>query len=144
MLVIPRADVGLLTPTLKPLQVITKDVTGPNVGRAGLRLGRPTSLKAIRPAPLPVHLLYAANRFLPIKGRAFIDLVAPMLKGVFAGPQPPRREMCALAQRTARSMATSIRLAEHEIEGHNEELIAVVIADMQDPVMPILKAALAR
>jgi hypothetical protein len=40
-------------------------------------------------------------------------------------------------------MATSIRLAEHESEGHNEELIALVVADMQDPVTPILEAALA-
>jgi hypothetical protein len=36
----------------------------------------------------------------------------------------------------------SIRLAEHESEGHNEELIALIVADMQDPVTPILKAAL--
>jgi hypothetical protein len=40
-------------------------------------------------------------------------------------------------------MATSIReVAEHTNEGHNEELIALVVADMQDPVTPILEAAL--
>src|ERR1700756_3942011 len=50
--------------------------------------------------------------------------------------------MCALAQRIARSIATSIRLAEHESKGHNEELIALVVADMQDPVTPILEATL--
>src|SRR5215813_1830826 len=33
-------------------------------------------------------------------------------------------------------------LAEHESEGHNEELIALIVADMQDPVTPILEAAL--
>ena len=39
-------------------------------------------------------------------------------------------------------MAISIRLAEHKREGHNEELIALIVADAQDPVTPILKAAL--
>src|SRR5262245_26404733 len=39
-------------------------------------------------------------------------------------------------------MATSMRFAEHESEGHNEELIALIVADMQDPVTPILEAAL--
>ena len=52
--------------------------------------------------------------------------------------------MCAFAQRIARSMATSIRLAEQESEGHNEELVALVVADMQDPVTPILEATIAR
>src|ERR1700740_2492980 len=51
--------------------------------------------------------------------------------------------MCALAQRIARSIATSIRLAEHKRERHNEELIFLVVAYMQDPVTPILEAALA-
>jgi hypothetical protein len=37
---------------------------------------------------------------------------------------------------------TSMRLIEHESEGNNEELIALIVADMQDPVPPILKAAL--
>ena len=39
-------------------------------------------------------------------------------------------------------MATSMRLAEHENEGDNEELIALIVADMQDPVTPILEAVL--
>src|SRR5260370_39554348 len=34
-----------------------------------------------------------------------------------------------------------MRLAEHESEGHNEELIALVVADVQDPVTPIREAA---
>jgi hypothetical protein len=51
--------------------------------------------------------------------------------------------MCALVHRIAPSMMPSIRLAQHESEGHNEELIALVIADMKDPVAPILEAALA-
>src|SRR5262245_40378693 len=33
-------------------------------------------------------------------------------------------------------------LAEHEGERHNEELIALIVADMQDPVTPILEATL--
>ncbi|SDJ45589.1 hypothetical protein SAMN05216338_105014 [Bradyrhizobium sp. Rc2d] len=40
-------------------------------------------------------------------------------------------------------LVTSIRLTEHESEGHNEELIALVVANVQDPVTPILEAALA-
>jgi DNA-binding transcriptional LysR family regulator len=36
------------------------------------------------PAPLPINLVYAANRFLPIKVRAFLDFAAPRLKRVFA------------------------------------------------------------
>src|ERR1700742_1530801 len=35
-----------------------------------------------------------------------------------------------------------MRLAEHESERHDEELIALIVADMQDPVTPILKVAL--
>jgi len=34
-----------------------------------------------------------------------------------------------------------MRLAEHESEGNNEELIAEIIVDVQDPVAPILEAA---
>jgi hypothetical protein len=36
----------------------------------------------------------------------------------------------------------SVRLAEHEREGHNEELIALIVADMQDPIAPILEVPL--
>ena len=39
-------------------------------------------------------------------------------------------------QRIARSVATSIRLAEHKHEGHNEGLIALIVADMQAPARP--------
>src|SRR5215475_8656474 len=39
-------------------------------------------------------------------------------------------------------MAISMGLAENESKGHNEELIALIVADMQDPVAPILEAAL--
>jgi hypothetical protein len=39
-------------------------------------------------------------------------------------------------------MTTSIRLAEYEREGHNEKLVALIVADVQDPVAPILEAAL--
>jgi hypothetical protein len=35
-----------------------------------------------------------------------------------------------------------MRLAEHESEGYDEELIALIVADMQDPVTPILEVAL--
>jgi hypothetical protein len=39
-------------------------------------------------------------------------------------------------------MATSMRLAEYENEVDNEELIALIVADMQDPLTPIFEAAL--
>ena len=43
-----------------------------------------TVLDEFRPAPLPINLVYAANRFLPIKVRAFLDFAAPRLKRIFA------------------------------------------------------------
>lgn len=42
-----------------------------------------TVLDEFGTAPLPINLVYAANRFLPIKVRAFIDFAAPRLKRVF-------------------------------------------------------------
>jgi DNA-binding transcriptional LysR family regulator len=41
-----------------------------------------TLLDEFQPAPLPVHLVYTANRFLPIKVRAFLDFAALRLRGV--------------------------------------------------------------
>ena len=43
-----------------------------------------TLLDEFLPAPLPINLVYAANRFLPIKVRAFLDFAAPRLKRAFA------------------------------------------------------------
>ena len=43
-----------------------------------------TLLDEFRPPPLPINLVYAANRFLPIKVRAFLDFAAPRLKRIFA------------------------------------------------------------
>jgi DNA-binding transcriptional LysR family regulator len=43
-----------------------------------------TLLDDFQPAPLPVNLVYAANRFLPIKVRAFLDFATPRLKRIFA------------------------------------------------------------
>jgi DNA-binding transcriptional LysR family regulator len=43
-----------------------------------------TLLDEFQPAPRPVSLVYTANRFLPIKVRAFLDFAAPRLKPVFA------------------------------------------------------------
>ena len=50
-----------------------------------------TLLDDFQPAPRPVNLVYAANRFLPIKVRAFLDFVAPRLKRVLAESWPPDR-----------------------------------------------------
>jgi DNA-binding transcriptional LysR family regulator len=48
---------------------------------AALAAGRlRTVLDAFQPAPVPVSLVYAAGRFLPIKLRAFLDFAAPRLK----------------------------------------------------------------
>jgi DNA-binding transcriptional LysR family regulator len=44
-----------------------------------------TMLDEFQPPPsMPVNLVYAANRFLPIKVRAFLDFAGPRLKRVFA------------------------------------------------------------
>ncbi|OKO81367.1 hypothetical protein AC628_07075 [Bradyrhizobium sp. NAS96.2] len=39
-------------------------------------------------------------------------------------------------------MATSMRLAEDEREGDDKEFIALVVANVQDPVAPVFKAKL--
>jgi DNA-binding transcriptional LysR family regulator len=58
--------------------------------QAALKRGDLTTLlDEFQPDPLPVNLVYAANRFLPIKVRAFLDFAAPRLKTVFAEFQPP-------------------------------------------------------
>jgi DNA-binding transcriptional LysR family regulator len=43
-----------------------------------------TLLDEFQPATQPVNLVYTANRFLPIKVRAFLDFAAPRLKRIFA------------------------------------------------------------
>jgi DNA-binding transcriptional LysR family regulator len=43
-----------------------------------------TVLDEFRPAPLPINLVYTADRFLPIKVRAFLDFASPRLKRIFA------------------------------------------------------------
>jgi DNA-binding transcriptional LysR family regulator len=48
-----------------------------------------TVLDDFQPALRPVNLVYAANRFLPIKVRAFLDFATPRLKRIFAEPKPP-------------------------------------------------------
>jgi DNA-binding transcriptional LysR family regulator len=44
-----------------------------------------TVLDEFQTAELPVNLVYTANRFLPIKVRAFLDFAAPRLKRALAG-----------------------------------------------------------
>jgi DNA-binding transcriptional LysR family regulator len=43
-----------------------------------------TLLDDYQPEPRPVYLVYAADRFLPIKVRAFLDFAAPRLKRILA------------------------------------------------------------
>jgi len=58
--------------------------------RTALERGALTPLlDEFQPPPLPVNLVYTANRFLPIKVRAFLDFAAPRLKRDFAELQPP-------------------------------------------------------
>src|SRR5262245_4515786 len=51
------------------------------------------------------------------------------------------RRSGAVRDRIAR-MLTSMRLAKYEDERDNEEFIALIVADMQNPVTPVLEAAL--
>jgi DNA-binding transcriptional LysR family regulator len=37
-------------------------------------------LRAFEPEPLPVHLVHAGQKLLPLKLRAFLDFAAPRLK----------------------------------------------------------------
>ena len=46
-------------------------------------------LDEFQPAPLPVSLVYASNRFMPIKLRAFLDFAAPRMKGRLSGRDDP-------------------------------------------------------
>ena len=57
------------------------------VAPEGLR----TVLDSFQPGPRPVNPVYAANRFLPIKLRAFLDFAAPRLKRVLVGSRTPDR-----------------------------------------------------
>lgn len=60
--------------------------------QAGLERGALTTvLDDFQPAPRPVNLVYAANRFLPIKVRTFLDFAAPRLKRILAESWPPAR-----------------------------------------------------
>lgn len=69
-----RAGIGIAA-------VFSYQVQGP------LNEGGPltTVLDDFQPPPLPVSIVYAADRFLPIKIRAFLDFAAPRLKRAFAG-----------------------------------------------------------
>ena len=73
--------------------------------------------------------------------RQGLDLDPPVEVAVDKLAQPshhargqPAAQIVTLRLDRAEHGETSIRLAEHESEGHNEELIALVVADMQDPV----------
>ena len=86
MLVIPRADGGSLTSTLK-LQVLTKEQKTRDESerwKGEPWSGLPRSLKEFCLYRLPLHL-YAASRFLVL---AFIDLAALRLKRAVAGLRP--------------------------------------------------------
>src|SRR5262249_24819066 len=52
------------------------------------------------------------------------------------------RDRSEAADRRFRSTYPSVRFADHESEGHDEEFIALIVAGMQDPVAPILQVAL--
>lgn len=48
-----------------------------------------TILEEFEPPAIPVNLVYAAGRFLPIKLRAFLDFATPRLKARLLTPPPP-------------------------------------------------------
>jgi DNA-binding transcriptional LysR family regulator len=54
-----------------------------------------TLLNGYQPPPVPVSFVYASNRFMPIKLRAFLDFALPRLKDALAempqGPRSPSR-----------------------------------------------------
>ena len=68
-----RAGIGITKALAYQLKV------GPEAGALT------TVLEEFQAAPMPINLVYAANRFLPIKVRAFLDFVAPRLKRALAG-----------------------------------------------------------
>ena len=45
-----------------------------------------TLLDDFQPPTLPINLLYKANRFLPLKVRAFLDFTAPRLRQLLDMP----------------------------------------------------------
>jgi DNA-binding transcriptional LysR family regulator len=51
-----------------------------------------TLLDEFQPPASPVNLVYTADRFLPIKVRAFLDFAAPRLKRVLAELKTPDRQ----------------------------------------------------
>jgi DNA-binding transcriptional LysR family regulator len=88
-----------LAVTVRPRLVVSNLEAACDAARAGVGLARPFShqvkasldegtltrvLDAFQPANLPVNLVYAAGRFMPIKLRAFLDFAAPRLKAQLA------------------------------------------------------------
>jgi DNA-binding transcriptional LysR family regulator len=80
---------------IRPRLVVSHLETASEAARAGIGIAAVTSyhvadaleagavrtvLDAFQPPAYPVHLLYAAGRFLPIKLRAFLDFMAPRLR----------------------------------------------------------------
>jgi DNA-binding transcriptional LysR family regulator len=85
--------------TAQPRLVVTNIEAACDAARAGIGLTQAfsyhvkalldegtltTVLDAFQPATRPVHLVYAAGRFLPIKLRAFLDFAAPRLRARMA------------------------------------------------------------
>ncbi len=81
--------------TVRPRLVVSTADAACDAAKAGIGLTRvfsyhvasaiqegtlTTVLDEYRPAPLPISLVYAAGRFLPIKLRAFLDFASPRLR----------------------------------------------------------------
>jgi len=87
-----QADMAI---AIRPRLVVSNEEAACDAARAGIGLTRAfsyhvassieagtltTVLDEYRPAPLPVSFVYPADRFLPIKLRAFLDFASPRLK----------------------------------------------------------------
>src|SRR5262249_60630804 len=85
--------------TVQPRLVVSDVGAACDAARAGIGLTRAFSYHvkasieegtlttvpdAFQPATLPVHFVYTASRFMPIKLRAFLDFAAPRLKARLA------------------------------------------------------------
>ena len=92
-----------ITVSVQPRLVVSYVEAACDAARAGIGIARVfshhvaasieagalvTVLADFETKPLPVNLLYAAGRFLPIKVRAFLDFATPRLKAHLA----PKRE----------------------------------------------------
>ena len=119
-------------------------VPGPVIRRAGLcnRYGRDQAARGYRGREEVFHCVLHCFRQSIRKGRPVLGRGKDRPQGSPAtdtGRDVPGTQTVFQQIVTA---APSMRLAKHERERDDEQLVALVVADMQDPVAPIHKAVL--